>query len=504
MAPQANSVATIHGKGRLLPDEQLQYSEPESNHNSPLELFANIPQSIANEWDLNIDLRFKAVQTEKFSVIEIAQSCYKIIGTDGNTSIEEKKMNLVHAVALSISCSYTRKIVEKSFIRRPWWNISSTPATAANAIDLQWSDYECIDWQSVLSGTTRANSYCIRKGLSRKAQFSVYLKRFCAKNPTSILQESTPKTIVIETWSAFEDEMTMNISGDIASFGADLKVNFSFEDRIGFCLADAYEEIDKSPDSRWILKPSVANKGAEIFLITEPHEVKQAILQWPDMREWVLQKYIERPLLVSGRKFHIRAYILAVGCLEVYFFNHCLVLASGTSYHKNFTNIYAHLTNTAKQVENEEFDEKRNVMLLSDLVSDLRDQQAVPDAEEKVSDVLRQMHQITHDIFMAFRGEFSVFAPLENCFEIFGFDFMVDDDFKVHVLEVNPGPDFKQTGTKLKKVISQLIDDTITLAVDQKLGLNSNVTRNSHENGFTKVFSEMRQNRTGGSNIRLF
>ncbi|CAN0494183.1 unnamed protein product, partial [Laminaria digitata] len=44
----------------------------------------------------------------------------------------------------------------------------------------------------------------------------------------------------------------------------------------------------------------------------------------------------------------------------------------------------------------------------------------------------------------AFRGEFTVFSPLPGCFEHFGLDFMVNEDFHVWLLEANPGPDFKQ------------------------------------------------------------
>lgn len=44
----------------------------------------------------------------------------------------------------------------------------------------------------------------------------------------------------------------------------------------------------------------------------------------------------------------------------------------------------------------------------------------------------------------AFRGEFTVFSPLDGCFEHFGLDFLVDEDYRVWLLEANPGPDFKQ------------------------------------------------------------
>jgi hypothetical protein len=46
----------------------------------------------------------------------------------------------------------------------------------------------------------RANSYLIRKGLSRKAQLCHYLNKFTTKNRSSVLVAAVPESMSIETW----------------------------------------------------------------------------------------------------------------------------------------------------------------------------------------------------------------------------------------------------------------------------------------------------------------
>jgi hypothetical protein len=60
----------------------------------------------------------------------------------------------------------------------------------------------------------------------------------------------------------------------------------------------------------------------------------------------------------------------------------------------------------------------------------------------------------------------SLLLALPNCFELFGFDFLVDDDFNVHLIEANAFPDFKQTGQRLNNLISVLFEQTVAVAID--------------------------------------
>ena len=197
------------------------------------------------------------------------------------------------------------------------------------AYPLQIKDFENIVWETVMSGSCGASSYLVRKGLSRKAQLSLQLRRYCSKNPDSVLKKAVPFTIVLETWNAFE-EMKLDFGrGTFASFDDHGITQAPLRQRLDWCLTDArftVIEDEQYKDAMWILKPSVTNKGMDIIVAKTWEQILSALEEADHIREWVLQKYIERPLLVGGHKFHLRVYVLCVGALRVFVYDRILML----------------------------------------------------------------------------------------------------------------------------------------------------------------------------------
>ena len=197
----------------------------------------------------------------------------------------------------------------------------------------------------------------------------------------------------------------------------------------------------------------------------------------------VLQRYISPPLLLRRRKFHIRAYALAVSAIRVYFFRDCLALSSGTRYNETDTsNAFAHITNTAYQDLDPNFNEQECVRIWNehDICPILLNDgtcKTLSQAREKVQHVISQMEAITAEVFGAYKNEFGVFAPIDGCFEHYGLDFVVDSDWKVFLLEINPGPDFKQTGERLSPLIERLMGDTADVALLNKREKNGSCGR---------------------------
>jgi hypothetical protein len=320
---------------------------------------------------------------------------------------------------------------------------------------LHWREYEQLPWDRVADRSVVANAYCIRKALIRKSQLAFIVRKFVTKYPASSLAFAVPETHLLDV---------------------------DHPDYLDEALNDAYEVVDalrenqelvsrgEAPLHRFLLKASMTNKGAGIFLIESEQQIYDIFAHMNDdddesddegdvledgdsatgksidtstvvsstsmqlrfVREWVIQRFIDRPLLLPAcldRKFHLRVYVLAVGAVRVYVYDQILALFAHRPYDTN--DRLAYLTNTCLQTDQPDFDEDLSVRLFWSLPVD---------DTSRLHDAFGQVKTILADLFEAAVGEVTAFQPLENCFELFGMDFMIDQDWRVHFLEANAFP----------------------------------------------------------------
>jgi len=55
---------------------------------------------------------------------------------------------------------------------------------------------------------------------------------------------------------------------------------------------------------------------------------------------------------------------------------------------------------------------------------------------------------------------------LENTFEVFGLDFMIDENNKLILIEINTNPDITTCCSLLQRIIPSMIENTLKIAVD--------------------------------------
>lgn len=136
-----------------------------------------------------------------------------------------------------------------------------------------------------------------------------------------------------------------------------------------------YQQNSKIKNSQnvWIIKPGEnTNRGVGIQVANSLKEIQSLIDSFGKStgdRTSIVQKYIERPLLISGRKVDIRAYAMITsvnGTLKGYMYRDCYFRTSSKPFDlSNLHSRYIHLTNDAVQVCSEDYGKFENANKLS-------------------------------------------------------------------------------------------------------------------------------------------
>jgi len=85
-----------------------------------------------------------------------------------------------------------------------------------------------------------------------------------------------------------------------------------------------------------------------------------------------------------------------------------------------------------------------------------------------------------------------------NTFELFGFDFLIDEDFRVWLLEVNTNPYLGTPNDYLRKLVPEMLSDMLKIVVDPVMP--PKVLPDTHRrNDFELVYFDARNTRDGVS-----
>ncbi|XP_045155172.1 inactive polyglycylase TTLL10 [Echinops telfairi] len=228
----------------------------------------------------------------------------------------------------------------------------------------------------------------------------------------------------------------------------------------------------------WICKPTASNQGKGIFLLRTQEEVAalqaraQSIEDDPIYRRMpfrapqarIIQRYIQNPLLLDGKKFDVRSYLL-IACAMPYmvFFGHGYARLTLGLYDPNSSDLSGHLTNQFMQKKSPLYmllkeDTVWSMGHLNRYINDkFRKAKGLP-RDWVFTTFTKRMQQIMSHCFL------SVKSKLEcklGYFDLIGCDFLIDSDFKVWLLEMNSNPALHTNCEVLKEVIPGVVMETL-------------------------------------------
>uniref|UniRef100_A0A7S1JDB9 Tubulin--tyrosine ligase n=1 Tax=Eutreptiella gymnastica TaxID=73025 RepID=A0A7S1JDB9_9EUGL len=143
--------------------------------------------------------------------------------------------------------------------------------------------------------------------------------------------------------------------------------------------------------------------------------------------------------MIHGRKFDIRCWVLLTAPYDVYLFDQASLRTASEPYDPNCLGAnLSHLTNHCLQIQHPDFGkwEAGNEMWWWQL------QQYFDSAGRGCSleqDIYPQIRRHVRDSLLSVQDHLAL-SPDYRAFQLFGFDFMIDDSFKVWLLEINGSP----------------------------------------------------------------
>jgi len=183
----------------------------------------------------------------------------------------------------------------------------------------------------------------------------------------------------------------------------------------------------------------------------------------------MVQRYITNPLLVNRRKFDLRVFGMLTsfnGKLKGYFYEDGYLRTSSREFSlQNINSRIIHLTNDAIQKRAEDYGKFENGNKLS-----LQDFQKFLDSLKKGirvdEDIMPQIRHLVAEAFRAVAVGKIDSRRRQHSFEIFGFDFMVDDEFHIYLIEANTNPCLETPCPLLSRIIPSMLDSAFRIAVD--------------------------------------
>ena len=395
------------------------------------------------------------------------------------------------------------QLIERCILTRENWdklpkdkkNHESNLLWTPLSIQINYNFHKAIEESHIV------NHFENHKHLTNKRNIFINLLKYCESNNINLFS-FYPLTIIISLNNDYFDIEIENFKKcyfDLPNLVEDLEnKNGNFLDKHYKNYFNIYTDkklgniqkliIPKSHyagKNLWLIKKINLNRGREIQVMSNLDQIIQQISQIKNeqkkLKYLIIQKYIEKPLLYCGRKFDIRiwvlfTYLLKTNKFEAYVFKEGHLKASSEIFDINSLDLYIHLTNYSVQKNNKNFSKNEigNEISFNTFQKEL-DKNGDINFKKNIFENIIKIIEITANIA---KNKINVLNR-KNCFELFGYDFILDENYKPFLLEINTNPGFEESSPLIKMLIPRMIDDALRLTIDKVFENNDNYKHSS-------------------------
>lgn len=198
----------------------------------------------------------------------------------------------------------------------------------------------------------------------------------------------------------------------------------------------------------WITKPTNGFGGGGIEILDDQTEVQKQIRGGGRL----VQKYLENPLLLNGRKFDMRIFVLMTPD-ETLIFRRCYLRKCLNPYEPgNLRDLSRHLTNTCYQLTFAQTESEKNSLHEF--------------GDGYMTEILDWLREITRWMSTV------ITQRPECCFELFGLDVILDENSKPWLLEINTNPSLDMSTDVTRELIPELLKAVMSKVFNKNSDVN--------------------------------